>query len=325
VVYGTTCTFSPDGKIFAGYEHGRVRLWDTSEWKELPGLTAYSPLGLAFSPDGRTIATASVEGVRLFEMSTLKERAHFRPKDYPSGGLVFSPSGRRLAWIANRSTIHVWDLERGELAASFTGHDDYVTGIAFTPDERGIASCSFDSTILIWDLPKSPAPVEDKSLQVEDAWKALTGDDAKAAFQAIRGLANSPAAIKILGRHLKPAAKVDHKPIGALIQDLASVKYSERERATRELEKIGVAAEPALRKFAASTSSAEARRRAELLLAHLKHPSQNPQRRTEIRYLELLERIGGDEAKQLLESLSQGDPDAALTMDAKAALERLRR
>jgi WD40 repeat protein len=48
--------------------------------------------------------------------------------------------------------IDVWDLQRGELLGTFTGHDDAVTGLAFTADDRALASSSDDSTILVWDL-----------------------------------------------------------------------------------------------------------------------------------------------------------------------------
>ena len=37
----------------------------------------------------------------------------------------------------------------------------------------------------------------------------------------------------------------------------------------------------------------------------------------------VLEQIGTTEARQLLETLAKGTPEAALTQDAQAALERL--
>ncbi len=326
VVYGTRCTFSPDGKIFAGYQHGRVRFWDTSNWKELPSLTAYSPLGLVFSPDSRMLATAGVEGVRLFEFATMKERLLIPPiRDYPSGTMIFSPSGRWLAWIGNLSMIHVWDLFRGKSAALYTGHDAPVTDIAFAPDERVLASSSDDSTILIWELPKPQAAVAKTPVGNGTAWNDLAGNDAKAAFQAIRILSQAPGVVKSLRERLKTAQPANPKRIAALIGELASPEFARREKATRELEQIGDLAAPALKKSAATSASAEARRRAAQLLDGLSQPVHKSQRLREIRSLELLERIGSDEAKRLLELLSKGAPDAALTKDAKATLERLRK
>jgi hypothetical protein len=43
------------------------------------------------------------------------------------------------------------------------------------------------------------------------------------------------------------------------------------------------------------------------------------------RALAVLERMGGDDARQMLEALAKGEPDVALTEEAKAALKRLQR
>jgi hypothetical protein len=41
--------------------------------------------------------------------------------------------------------------------------------------------------------------------------------------------------------------------------------------------------------------------------------------------IQLLERIGTADARQLLQTLASGDPDAPLKKEAKAAFDRLRR
>ena len=43
------------------------------------------------------------------------------------------------------------------------------------------------------------------------------------------------------------------------------------------------------------------------------------------RALAVLERIGSDDARQLLAALAKGDPEARVTQEAAAALERLQR
>jgi RNA polymerase sigma factor (sigma-70 family) len=327
VVYGVTCAFSPDGRQFAATEHGRVRFWDVGTWKEHPGLAAYAPLGLAYSPDGRTLATASVEGVRLFELATHRERSHVRPDGYPRGALQFSPTGRWLAWTGSSRTIHVWDVHRGEMLGSFRGHDDAVTGLAFAADDRALASSSEDSTILVWDVagPAAKKPPL-KAGDVGPAWQALAGDDAKAAFQAIRVLASSPeAAVKRIARHLQPAAPLDPKRIDAYLRDLDSPRFADRERATRDLEQLGDQAAAALERFLAGRPSPEARRRAEQALAKARKPARDSGRLRQARALEALERIGGDGARRVLEALAKGAPDATLTRDAKVTLGRMRR
>jgi len=65
----------------------------------------------------------------------------------------------------------------------------------------------------------------------------------------------------------------------------------------------------------------EQRRRIELLLAE---PGlvRSPELRRQVRAVEVLERVGGAEARRVLEALAGGAPEARLTQEAKAALAR---
>ncbi len=52
-------------------------------------------------------------------------------------------------------------------------------------------------------------------------------------------------------------------------------------------------------------------------------PAQGAEILRELRALEVLEQAGTDQARQVLEALAKGAPEAHLTQGAKAALERL--
>jgi hypothetical protein len=67
--------------------------------------------------------------------------------------------------------------------------------------------------------------------------------------------------------------------------------------------------------------SLERRRRLDALLQRLVVPSGD--RLGELRAVEVLERIGTREAEHLLKKLAKGAPEARLTREAKASLQRL--
>ncbi len=322
--------FSHDGRTFAFGDGEQVRIWDTAAWKEGIGIRVvapwgWAPSGLQFSPDGRMIATASEfgDGVRLYEVTTRRERAHIHPPRSTSGMLRFSHNGRLLAWVNDHNKIHVLDLQTGVLAGPFTGHDGAITGLAFTIDDKALASSSGDCTILVWDLSTNKVA---KTAPADDAnqdWQALRGDDAQKAFTAIRALAANPmAALKIASEHLKPVEPIDPQWAAARLRDLDSQKFAERERATRELEESGDRVAATLERFLAAKPSAEASERVEKILAKLRGREAAGELAQSLRALEMLEWIGTAKARELVEKLAKGAEGALLTEEAKRSLKR---
>jgi hypothetical protein len=82
------------------------------------------------------------------------------------------------------------------------------------------------------------------------------------------------------------------------------------------VEELGQAAEPYLRKTLARNPPLDTRRRIEALLASLAEPRQD-------RALQVLESIGTEPARRLLDELATGMPEARLTEGAKQSLDRL--
>src|SRR5207253_550583 len=91
--------------------------------------------------------------------------------------------------------------------------------------------------------------------------------------------------------------------------DLDSARFADRERAARELERLGSEAEPALRGLLAGRPSPEARRRAEAILAN-SAGRLAPEALRHHRAVAVLERIGTPDARVLLRDLAAGDRDA---------------
>ena len=200
--------------------------------------------------------------------------------------------------------------------------------MGFSPDGRLLASAGRDSTALVWDLTGKPGgpskPLAANELAA--AWADLASEDAGRAYQAICRLAAAPdEALPYLRKHIRPVAPVDEKRVARLIADLDSDEFAMREKAADELDKLGERAAGAVRQALAGRPSAEPRRRLEALLDKQAAEEWGPSadRLRSVRALEVLERVSTPEAKKLLAELAKGAPEAWLTREAKAALDRI--
>src|SRR5262249_55567368 len=276
-------------------------IWDATTGKELPPIHAPDQKaiqGAVFTPDGRCIAIdlCGEDTLRLWEIASGKERRQYgkkptpqpnaggggmmfmgggfngggpMPFTRPGAGTAFSPGGKLVAQSRTHYTITVFDVATGKELTQLKGHQGNAETLTFAPDGKTLASGSRDTTGLIWDLkavtPSAKAPVAD--VNVEAKWKELAGDDAGKAYEAILGLAGAPAAtVTFLAGQVHPAATADPERVQSLIADLDSDQFALRKKATTELEKIGEAATPILRKALEADPSTEVRRRIEEVL-----------------------------------------------------------
>jgi hypothetical protein len=95
--------------------------------------------------------------------------------------------------------------------------------------------------------------------------------------------------------------------------------------ATRDLENLGHAAIPALRKALEAGPPAETRRRIDQLLARKPTVADRPEQIRRLRAMQVLEHAGTKDARSVLAELADGLPLAAETREARAALGRLGR
>jgi hypothetical protein len=197
------------------------------------------------------------------------------------------------------------------------GIDD---GRLFAGMDTRMVSGGFDTTVMVWDtVGRRTCTGEPGCDTLESWWKALAGDDAAAAGQAIGSfIGASKSALPFLKDRLTPAAPVDAKQIAKLIAELDDEAFEARASSVAALERMSDRAEPALRKALADGPSLEARRRIQRLLEKL-DAGRSPELLRSLLALEVLERIGSQEAQRHLRELAHGAAEAQVTTCAETA------
>ena len=156
-------------------------------------------------------------------------------------------------------------------------------------------------------------------------WTDLGSADPKAFVPAVDAMIDlgEPCAAAIRQRLARPAESANRdKRLDKLIANLDADDYMVREHAMRELRAVGTAAEPAL-PGADNTMSLEVRTRVDKLLLGLKrYEIDNEEGRRLRRTVEVLELVGGEQARSVLAGIA-GRTGTLASWEAKGALQRL--
>ena len=322
--------FSPDGRLLlTGIDEGPTPLYEVATGKQVLRLAHDTPrtVSVAFSPDGKTLATGMANNiVRLWDVRTGGEIKQLKGHTGTITAVSFTANGRQLVTGSDDGSLRLWEIVSGRAALCFGGDGRGVTSMVLSPDGRRMLSGGQDSTAHLWDLTGLGPKEHWGHKSPDELWQELADPDPATAHRAAwRLLASPDRSVRLLGERLKPADRLTDEEIAKLVAQLKHRSFRVREKAGRELERIGAQAIPVLRRRLADKPSLEMRRRVEALLAKLQPQELSPLLFREIRAVSVLERIGTPQARSVLETVAGGPQRQRLTAEAKAALEQLRR
>jgi WD40 repeat protein len=68
--------------------------------------------------------------------------------------LSLGAAGKILVSGGSDHTIRIWDLEKGNLLTTLTGHQGVVNSVVLNAAGKTLVSGSFDRSVRVWSLPK---------------------------------------------------------------------------------------------------------------------------------------------------------------------------
>jgi WD40 repeat protein len=210
------------------------------------------------------------------------------------------------------------------------GHRGPITAVAFSPDGHHLATGGADTTILVRDFRRlcgldRKGPLKLDKAALDRRWQALAGNDAKAAWQAVADLAACPEAAAFLKDRAQPVTPGEVTVIRDHVKALDDEDFATRRKARKALDALGAEWLPIFYDGLAAKSSVEATSALRALLRSPKRQDYSPEMLRRVRAIAALEWQATAEAKKVLERLARGAEGLELTLQAKAALARLKR
>jgi hypothetical protein len=324
-------TFSPDSRLLLARRLRTVRVWELASGKllgEFPG--DVPPADEQPQVDEKAMLYLRTSSSKPFDHSRLAPKSVVNPIQHA----LFAADGRSVlvGWQNGRAILYDlltgkerrrWDLPPGHQFS------------ALSADGRWLVTGHQDTQVLVWDTkttaPRSKQADPLTNTELEQLWGDLATEVPAQAYRAIARLAVSPRAVVFLKERLRPQATAEEERIARLVRDLDAPKFAVRQSAGRELKAIGWPALRALLVELQRDLSLESRRRIELVVETIPARDGAADRLVpagealrSYRAIQVLERAGTAEARRVLVRLADGPAHAAITVQARRALDRLR-
>jgi len=322
------CFIEPGRMIVTSGYDGRVRFWSRDRLELIGEISAHEDgvRSLAVSPDGLLLATGGGDNlVRVWEVATRTEVCVPKEHKHIVWSVQFSPLGNHLAAGGNDGVVRVWETVGWTEVQSKKGRDAAVLGVAFSPDGRTLAAVGIGRGISVGPAPSRPKrdTPELGDSAWENAWRDLAIKEAREAFQRIPMLHSMgrESCERIL-QSLFPAKD----EIRAHLLKLSDEDPSVRSKAFADLVLLGPPIVPEVEHRLKSVSDPDVASSLQLLIRDVADrmgnegiASGNLRR---LRSIWLLERIGGSQARRILQRIARESPSMRERMLARSALDR---
>lgn len=152
--------------VISGSSDNTCRVWDTETGDCQAVLEGHTSRvwDVASNKAGTMLASASGDGtVRLWDFKPNRVQCSATLAD-GSGDVYsvkFHPASRHIVMGGYDRTVRLYDIERGALVKTFTGHQLSVSQTIFNPLGNLIVTGSKDNTIKFWDIVSGKiAPID---------------------------------------------------------------------------------------------------------------------------------------------------------------------
>jgi len=104
------------------------------------------------TPDGKTVISGGVDGIRVFDVATLRQHAHV---GYGAYGLALTRDGKTLAAASWDGSVHLYDVTADPPKAGpiLPASSVALSAVAFTPNGKMLAAGGGDNIVHVWDMP----------------------------------------------------------------------------------------------------------------------------------------------------------------------------
>jgi WD domain, G-beta repeat len=337
--------FSPDGSRLAMVVDNAIQLFQAVTGKETRRLVDNHPVddnafkgnAIAFSQDGRLLVLGTGgfgqppadNAVRLWDTATGRMLWKVQGKCGPVHSVAVSSQGWVLASGSEGGTIQLRELATGLELLRLEDPGNPVYGVAFAPDGKTVASAMHDATALLWELAplegiaRVARPVTD--LALDKLLADLVSEDGHVMYRALWTLSAFPKeTITFLRADLADRCRDRQERLRQLVIDLGAADFERREAAYRKLDRLGMLAQATLKRAMAETKSDEVRSRLVALLQSLENRKfKDVELLLDRRIVWVLERIGSQDARMILQELGKRDSSYSAAEDARIALDRL--